>query len=678
MDGELFLQTSNNEVIPLSREQAIMQTHIVEEDTDEMGSEKKKKDEQTHKIKVNFWNHIALVYDASEKNKINLYLNCFLSYTSEFTLPQDLFRDQVLAVGREKLSAEITEFKFWAQALSLAAIKDQHRMPLELVYEKKRDMKMRLKKVDKSLASGSEPKSFGLSGPGNKQFGAGLAGPPGEQKQTFGLAGPGKSTTPKAGDKSSSSFGLSSPDKSSKSNSDKPSFGLAGPDKTPTAKTGLSDPDKPTQSFGPAGLDKTPKTPSGKTGLSDPDKPASSFGLAGPDKTPTGKTGLSNPDKPTQSFGLAGPDKKPTSQPPKQEFGLAGPSGPSGERVKKEKSGEQGIEEHKTPKIEKQEKPEKTTTEEQPIQTKKEPAIKNFNAFEDFSGFPTQKPKKVNEEEEKSSLEPVTKENVSKSEPVGNKNFSNFASFDSWGGGSTKSTPKPQIVDPFSSFGSTTSSTKPTEGKQGFADFSSFNTFTSHSTSSKNDTEAEPKKKPEESKASSNRPLATSAKKEGLHLDPAKLEHKRSRSQNHSPRESVDQPDQKSTKNANRMSAMLDPSFHSDDAGEFEMRFNSYSGVTKHRAEGTPQDPQKLGFGSQNELESEEKKPLPSFSFAGNAINEIEIAISISESLEGDEGPQKLMTLFEEMYDSFTKVNFPETGIASLTKFALERAVKRQ
>ncbi len=60
-------------------------------------------------------------------------------------LPIEILKDQILYLGKEKINADITEFRFWNIAKPLADIREQYRMPLELVYEKKRDFKMKLK-----------------------------------------------------------------------------------------------------------------------------------------------------------------------------------------------------------------------------------------------------------------------------------------------------------------------------------------------------------------------------------------------------------------------------------------------------------------------------------------------------------------------------------------------------
>ena len=114
-------------------------------------------------MKNNYWNHIAVVYDNSQPKKLQFYLNCLLVSSSEFTLPVDLFRDQILALGKEKLNAELTEFRFWGSALSLSDIKEQHRMPLEIVYEKKKEIKVKFKTLNKAAAPGGGlPKPQGL------------------------------------------------------------------------------------------------------------------------------------------------------------------------------------------------------------------------------------------------------------------------------------------------------------------------------------------------------------------------------------------------------------------------------------------------------------------------------------------------------------------------------------
>lgn len=132
------------------------------EEGDDEGPAAEGGDEETNKIRNNFWNHVAIVYDNSQQKKLTLYLNCVLVKSSEFTLPSDLFKDQNLYLGKEKLNAELTEFRLWTSALSLSEIKEQHRMPLEIVFEKKKEIKVKFKAAaDKSATTGL-PKPIGV------------------------------------------------------------------------------------------------------------------------------------------------------------------------------------------------------------------------------------------------------------------------------------------------------------------------------------------------------------------------------------------------------------------------------------------------------------------------------------------------------------------------------------
>jgi len=117
-------------------------------------------DDEVNKIKSNFWNHLAIVYDNSKTKKLLYYLNCVLVASSEVSLPNDLFRDQTLSLGNYRLNAELTEFRLWTSSLSLSEIKEQHRMPLEIVYEKKKEIKVKFKATTK--ATGGLPKPLGL------------------------------------------------------------------------------------------------------------------------------------------------------------------------------------------------------------------------------------------------------------------------------------------------------------------------------------------------------------------------------------------------------------------------------------------------------------------------------------------------------------------------------------
>ncbi len=163
-NSELALQMKNS-TIPLKQEK---NENAQSGDMDDDGSVvDRDADEEANKIKSNFWNHISVVYDNSQQKKLLVYLNCILVGSSEANLPNDLFRDQILTLGKEKLHAELTEFRFWTSALSLSEIKEQYRMPLEIVYEKKKEIKVRFKAVNKNGPGIGLPQpGIGLPQPG--------------------------------------------------------------------------------------------------------------------------------------------------------------------------------------------------------------------------------------------------------------------------------------------------------------------------------------------------------------------------------------------------------------------------------------------------------------------------------------------------------------------------------
>ncbi len=130
---------------------------------DEGDEEEGAPDDEVNKIKSNFWNHIAIVYDSSQTKKILFYLNCTLVASSETTLANDLFREQQIQIGNYKLNAELTEFRFWGSSLSLSEIKEQYRMPLEIVYEKKKEIKVKFKALNKT---NNTTTALGLPKPG--------------------------------------------------------------------------------------------------------------------------------------------------------------------------------------------------------------------------------------------------------------------------------------------------------------------------------------------------------------------------------------------------------------------------------------------------------------------------------------------------------------------------------
>lgn len=114
------------------------------------------KDEENNKIKLNTWNHLAFVYDNSTSKRVLIYLNCLLIASSDFNFPLDTFKDQMFSIGQEKLTADVTEIRWWNRSLSSSEIKEQYRTPLEIVYEKKREIKMKLKQPDKNKGANKD------------------------------------------------------------------------------------------------------------------------------------------------------------------------------------------------------------------------------------------------------------------------------------------------------------------------------------------------------------------------------------------------------------------------------------------------------------------------------------------------------------------------------------------
>ena len=156
---ELSLQVKNSNINlkPESKE-------VQKEGEDFDNEEADAVDEGSNKVKLNYWNHISVVYDNSQQKKLLFYINCNLIASSETTLPSDLFKDQNLFIANQKLTAELTEFRFWGSSLSLSEIKEQYRMPLEMVYEKKKEITVKFKAIaDKKAGAVGLPKPLGVS-----------------------------------------------------------------------------------------------------------------------------------------------------------------------------------------------------------------------------------------------------------------------------------------------------------------------------------------------------------------------------------------------------------------------------------------------------------------------------------------------------------------------------------
>ncbi len=134
------------------------------EQDDEMGAGTQKKDSDSNKrIKENFWNHVSVVYDRyAERRKLIVLLNCVPVLSSENELAEELFKDTFIFIGRESFSGEITEFRVWKTAFSDTEIKDNYRTPLEIVAEKKKQIKMKLKQDKPAGTENDLKKVFSL------------------------------------------------------------------------------------------------------------------------------------------------------------------------------------------------------------------------------------------------------------------------------------------------------------------------------------------------------------------------------------------------------------------------------------------------------------------------------------------------------------------------------------
>ena len=134
----------------------LMEDEGLKEDTnnDDDFQQGNKNKEDNKRIKENFWNHVAIVYDNSQAKTIILYLNCFEIGYSNMILEPDFFNEKIINIGKAKFNGEITEFRLWKSANSLSEIKDSYRTPLEIVAEKKKKIKMKFKDKDKQQDGG--------------------------------------------------------------------------------------------------------------------------------------------------------------------------------------------------------------------------------------------------------------------------------------------------------------------------------------------------------------------------------------------------------------------------------------------------------------------------------------------------------------------------------------------
>jgi hypothetical protein len=148
--------------LPLKEEEgqndSSMDARLEQDDEMGAGGGQKKDSDSNKRIKENFWNHVSVVYDRfAEKRKLIVLLNCVPILSTENELAEDLFKDTFIFIGRESFSGEITEFRVWKTAFSESEIKDNYRTPLEIVAEKKKQIKMKLKQ-DKPVGTENDLK----------------------------------------------------------------------------------------------------------------------------------------------------------------------------------------------------------------------------------------------------------------------------------------------------------------------------------------------------------------------------------------------------------------------------------------------------------------------------------------------------------------------------------------
>ena len=109
--------------------------------------------EKFKKIKENEWNHLTFIYDSSQTKKIQILLNCTHILYSNNPLMEEFFKDQNIQIGKENFDGEITEFKFWKIALNAIDIKKFYRIPLDIVFLKKKKINLQIKEKKKKSKS---------------------------------------------------------------------------------------------------------------------------------------------------------------------------------------------------------------------------------------------------------------------------------------------------------------------------------------------------------------------------------------------------------------------------------------------------------------------------------------------------------------------------------------------
>ncbi|EAS03887.2 hypothetical protein TTHERM_00455260 (macronuclear) [Tetrahymena thermophila SB210] len=100
-------------------------------------------------IPQNVWTHLSIQYEDSAK--LSLFLNCKELYQSEEDLDivtYETFKSKALYIGSNTFIGEITEFRLRKEKLTVNQIRDQYKTPLPIVYEKKKQIKFKVKKGD--------------------------------------------------------------------------------------------------------------------------------------------------------------------------------------------------------------------------------------------------------------------------------------------------------------------------------------------------------------------------------------------------------------------------------------------------------------------------------------------------------------------------------------------------
>lgn len=101
MIQECFLKIAIKGKILVFQEDEIPKDENNNEEDNPHGNQKNK--DEIKKIKENFWNHLAIVYDSSQNKTLIIYLNCFEIGYSNIHLENDIFKEKLLMLERGNL-----------------------------------------------------------------------------------------------------------------------------------------------------------------------------------------------------------------------------------------------------------------------------------------------------------------------------------------------------------------------------------------------------------------------------------------------------------------------------------------------------------------------------------------------------------------------------------------------